>query len=51
VPDAATPTFRSEVVARSLPRAALVVFPAGTQPVPGLCCGRLVQRAEAAVTA
>jgi pimeloyl-ACP methyl ester carboxylesterase len=28
--DAATPTFRSEVVAKSLPRARLVVFPAGT---------------------
>lgn len=28
--DAATPTFRSEVVAKALPRARLVVFPAGT---------------------
>jgi pimeloyl-ACP methyl ester carboxylesterase len=42
--DAATPTFRSEVVARSLPRATLVVFPAGTHVQLGavnLCAARI----------
>ncbi len=42
--DAATPTFRSEVVAKSLPRARLVVFPAGTHVQLGainLCAARI----------
>jgi hypothetical protein len=43
--DVATPTFRSEVVARSLPRARLVVFPDGTHVQLGainLCAVRIV---------
>jgi pimeloyl-ACP methyl ester carboxylesterase len=43
--DAATPTFRSEVVAKSLPRATLVVFPAGTHVQLGainLCAARIM---------
>ena len=43
--DAATPTFRSEVVARSLPRATLVVFPAGTHVQLGavnLCAAKIM---------
>ncbi len=43
--DAATPTFRSEVVARSLPRATLVVFPDGTHVQLGainLCAAKIM---------
>jgi pimeloyl-ACP methyl ester carboxylesterase len=43
--DAATPTFRSEVVARSLPNARLVVFPAGTHVQLGainLCAAKIM---------
>jgi pimeloyl-ACP methyl ester carboxylesterase len=43
--DVATPTFRSEVVARSLPRARLVVFPDGTHVQLGavnLCAARII---------
>jgi pimeloyl-ACP methyl ester carboxylesterase len=43
--DAATPTFRSEVVAKALPRATLVVFPDGTHVQLGAvnrCAARLV---------
>jgi pimeloyl-ACP methyl ester carboxylesterase len=43
--DAATPTFRSEVVAKALPRATLVVFPAGTHVQLGavnLCAARIM---------
>ena len=43
--DVATPTFRSEVVARSLPRARLVVFPAGTHVQLGainLCAAKIM---------
>lgn len=42
--DVATPTFRSDVVARSLPRATLVVFPDGTHVQLGainLCAARI----------
>jgi pimeloyl-ACP methyl ester carboxylesterase len=43
--DAATPTFRSEVVAKSLPRATMVVFPDGTHVQLGainLCAARIM---------
>jgi len=43
--DAQTPTFRSELVARSLPNARLVVFPDGTHVQLGainLCAGRIM---------
>jgi pimeloyl-ACP methyl ester carboxylesterase len=43
--DAATPTFRSEVVAESLPRATLMVFPDGTHVQLGainLCAARIM---------
>ncbi|SEA99476.1 alpha/beta hydrolase [Rubrimonas cliftonensis] len=44
--DARTPALRSEIVARALPRAALVVFPEGTHVQLGeinLCAGRIVK--------
>jgi pimeloyl-ACP methyl ester carboxylesterase len=43
--DAQTPTFRSEVVARSLPNARLVVFPDGTHVQLGainLCAAQIM---------
>jgi pimeloyl-ACP methyl ester carboxylesterase len=43
--DAQTPTFRSELVARTLPHARLVVFPAGTHVQMGainLCAGQIM---------
>jgi pimeloyl-ACP methyl ester carboxylesterase len=43
--DAQTPTFRSELVARTLPNARLVVFPAGTHVQMGavnLCAGQIM---------
>jgi pimeloyl-ACP methyl ester carboxylesterase len=43
--DAQTPTFRSEVVARSLPNAQLVVFPDGTHVQVGainLCAAQII---------
>ncbi len=43
--DAQTPTFRSELVARTLPNARLVVFPAGTHVQLGainLCAGQIM---------
>lgn len=44
--DARTPALRSEIVARALPRATLVVFPEGTHVQLGeinLCAGQILE--------